>query len=503
MEQTTEARRWSAQQVAIFDWFKGGAGGLVVRARAGTGKTTTILHGISFAPERRILLGAFNKRIADELSERLQNPSASAKTFHSIGFGIVRRMWESVLPEKSKGGRAGRLAQQACGEQAPDAMIRLVAKLHTLGREMAPFAESGIELSDIAWEHECVPAPEWEDLGWGESEVCQAAYTAMQLAALKPADGEIDYADMLYLPLANKWARPSFDLVVVDEAQDMNRAQLELARRICRGRICFVGDDRQAIYRFRGADSGSIDRLKSELGCAELGLTTTYRCGKAIVAEAKRLVPDFDAAPTNPEGEVLVLSDTKLMDEVMVGDAVLSRKNAPLVGWCLLMLRRGISARVEGKDIAAGLRALVRELAQGRGRNSVPAFLASLLSWEAKEVARAMKSGEAGADRAASVRDRAEAIRYIAEGVSGVPEMLGRIEEIFQDISAARCVVLSSVHKAKGLEWSRVFLLEDTFRGGDDEEDNVEYVAITRAKDRLYRVYSPKAVEDEQQGAKN
>jgi DNA helicase IV len=96
-------------------------------------------------------------------------------------------------------------------------------------------------------------------------------------------------------------------LVIIDEAQDMNASQLLLAMKSCKkgGRIAVVGDDRQAIYGFRGADSNSLDRLKGELVAHELGLTTTYRCPKVVVAGAARLVPDYTAAPAAPEGEML------------------------------------------------------------------------------------------------------------------------------------------------------------------------------------------------------
>ena len=59
--------KWSEQQESIFGWFREGEGNLVVRARAGTGKTTTIIEAITYAPEEKILLAAFNRKIADEL----------------------------------------------------------------------------------------------------------------------------------------------------------------------------------------------------------------------------------------------------------------------------------------------------------------------------------------------------------------------------------------------------------------------------------------------------
>jgi superfamily I DNA/RNA helicase len=83
------------------------------------------------------------------------------------------------------------------------------------------------------------------------------------------------------------------------------------------------------------------------------------------------------------------------------------------------------------------------------------------------------------------VTDKAEALLALCEGATGVPEVQARIETIFSDVQAGKCVVLSSVHRAKGLEWDRVFLLADTFTRKGDEEDNVRYVAITRAKSEL------------------
>ena len=54
------AIRWDVQQGRIFAWFESGSGNLIVRARAGTGKTTTIIEGAQRAPETRILLADFN-----------------------------------------------------------------------------------------------------------------------------------------------------------------------------------------------------------------------------------------------------------------------------------------------------------------------------------------------------------------------------------------------------------------------------------------------------------
>src|SRR5512137_30735 len=116
------AHKWSDQQENIFGWAKEGEGNLVVRARAGTGKTTTIIEAINYAPEQSILLAAFNKKIAEELKTKLKNPKAEAKTLHSVGCGFVYRNWQGAQLDNDRGER---LARRSLPAGAPDAVVNL------------------------------------------------------------------------------------------------------------------------------------------------------------------------------------------------------------------------------------------------------------------------------------------------------------------------------------------------------------------------------------------
>lgn len=494
-------RTWSAQQEAIFTWFSSVTPRhLVVRARAGTGKTTTIIEGINRAPERSIRLCAFNKRIAEELSTRITNPNAQAKTLHSMGFEAVRRYWEGVRVA-SGDERAVGLTEQVCQPitrrtpdgrtyttPVPDVIKKLVTKLHTKGREIAPHATKLGELTDIAYNFECEPDEEWVADGFDLAFIETKTLQAMDLAARVKPVGGIDFADMIFLPVRNHWLRKSFDLVVVDEAQDMTVAQLEIARGVCRGRICVVGDDRQAIYGFRGADSDSLDRLKSELNAEELGLTTTYRCGQVIVQMAATLVPDFQAGPQNPAGSIDGLHISKLLEAATPGDFVLSRTNAPLVSVAMGLLRSGKRARIAGRDIGAGLKALIRRLSKGRAANSVPELLNRIALWETRETERMKRANRL--NRIDGIHDQAETLISLAEGAASVRAVEERIDALFTDdgLGQAGLVTCSSVHRAKGLEANRVFILWDTVRDKNQEELNIQYVAITRAKTALVLV---------------
>lgn len=493
---------WSQQQLAIFCWFAYGSGNLVARARAGTGKTTTIVRALDFAPEESILVCAFNKKIEIELTKRVRNANVLIKTLHALGLSVVRKVWERIQIEKRYGTRADGLTNRVCPSVTPDNVKRLVTKLHTKGREIAPHAKHLGDLTELLYKFECEPEEQWIKAGYGAEFVETMALEAMELAATqRPL--EIDFADMIFLPIRNGWLKPTFDAVVVDEAQDMSAAQLELAQGVCKptGRMALIGDDRQAIYDFRGADSTGLDRLKAELKAEELSLTTTYRCGKAIVADAKRLVSDFEAGENNPEGEILSLTYDKLTADAQNGNFILSRTNAPLVKTAMSLLRNQKRARIAGRDIGQGLKAIMRKI---NVTNSVPELLKKLEAWEKKEIDRALASKQE--KRVEFIQDQAETIRVITDGATGVREVEARIDALFSDdgLGDANVITCSSVHRAKGLEAEKVYILTETLYPGRGakmlkdkkpqtpaqlrEEANIEYVAITRAKKTLVKV---------------
>jgi len=476
-------RKWSEQQNAIFNQFANGTGNVVVRARAGTGKTTTIIEGISYSKSEKILLAAFNKKIAEELKFKLKNPNAEAKTLHSIGFGFILRNWSGVALDNDRGDR---LARTACGPSAPDLMVSFVKRLAAKGKNML-LSPNVSDLVDIAYMFDLDPDETWEADGWTVQVVAEYAAKAMQLACSK--DGTIDFDDMVYIPVANKWVRGKYDLVVIDEAQDMNAVQIALAQGVCKknGRVFVVGDDRQAIYGFRGADSNVIDRLKSELKAVELGLTVTYRCPQVIVNYAKLIVPDYMAAPTAPLGEIVEIDFEKLHEVADRGNFVLSRKNAPLAKVCLRLLRHGKRAMIEGKEIGNQLISIVKKV----GGKSIPDFMTRIGKWEEKQIARLKATGKKSAEaKIEVVRDQSETLRALAEGMAGLKELTTRITSLFTETPGGKAdyIICSSVHKSKGLETDVVFVLHDTlYPGGfrSQEEQNIEYVAVTRAKQKL------------------
>lgn len=488
-------KKWSRQQKAIFEWIRTGIGNLLIRARAGTGKTTTIIEAITYAIERSILLCAFNTDIADELSRRLTNPNATARTLHSVGNGIVFKNWGKVQVDKIRGRKLARAAiTSIIKNKSPSFnIVNLVTELASKGKNIAPTCihdkkpKALATLENIADSFDLRPKKEDAEAGWDDQIIIRAALKAMELALEK--DGTIDYDDMIWLPVVNKWAYPRFDLIIVDEAQDLNSCQLKLAMMISRGRIVIVGDDKQAIYGFRGANAQTIDNLKKSLKAVELPLTITYRCPKKVVELANRFVKDFEAAPEAPAGIIDRNAYEEIFSEARPGNFIMSRTNAPLAKICLRLVRMGKRAIIRGRDIGDALITIIQDCKDG----SMVIFHENLTRWERRMIESLQAQGDdIDEEKIDTIADRAATIRELSEGLTTTDELVARITNFFvynrdADRVLGAAITCSTVHKAKGLESDRIFLAENTFREGrgSSEEDNIWYVGVTRTKHHL------------------
>lgn len=265
----------------------------------------------------------------------------------------------------------------------------------------------------------------------------------------------------------------------------------------------------QAIYGFAGADAESMPRMFEELsetaaGCVKLPLTVTRRCGKAIVAEANKVVADFQAHESNGEGLVRSVewNGKKTKDEpaksyqteVQAGDMILCRVNAPLVGECFRFLKAGRKANIQGRDVARGLISTIT-----KSKTEYVVDLVSYLSdWSHAETQKELKKRNPDDSRLIAIQDRYDCLMTFTEGCNRTEEVIQKIESVFVDAdnsNKSSGILLSSVHKAKGLESERVFILMPK-KGGiphpmaktswaKEQEWNLWYVAVTRAISEL------------------
>ena len=262
------------------------------------------------------------------------------------------------------------------------------------------------------------------------------------------------------------------------------------------GHRLYVADDvlmHNCIYGFRGSDSNSMDLIAEEFGCARLPLTVSYRCPRRVVEHARQWVEHIESAPDAPEGVVTTL-DTWTPATFTVGDMIVCRTTAPLIGVAYALLRAKVAVRVLGKEIGQGLTALVKKM----NTTGLDRLAEKLEAYAKREVERAVARGNE--EKAAAVADKVESILCLMEALVGdektVPGLIRLIDSLFNDREHA--VQLSTIHKAKGLEADRVFWLDSRKQPSKwarkphhlKQEHNIMYVATTRARRELIMIDS-------------
>lgn len=195
----------------------------------------------------------------------------------------------------------------------------------------------------------------------------------------------------------------------------------------------------------------------------------------------------IDFHPDAPDGSVEVLHNYDPSD-FDNSDAILCRVTAPLVSLAFGFIKRGVGVRILGREIGQGLTALVKKMKA----DDVNELESRLDSWMLREANKLRERGHESA--AAAVEDKHSClmvfIEQLPENNRTITEVVRRIEELFTNNNQG-LLTLCTVHKAKGLEWPRVFILDrDKYMPSKwakqewehRQEQNLIYVAITRAK---------------------
>jgi DNA helicase-2/ATP-dependent DNA helicase PcrA len=287
-------------------------GPLLVDAGPGTGKTRTLVHRIGHAlthgaSSGSILALTFSNKAAEEMRERLFHAHGDAAiemwvgTFHAFGLELVTK-W----PDRLKRSARVRVLDQA------ESLALLEANLARLPlRYYQNLYEPAFELVHVLraisrCKDELITPTEYRvcaaaDLAAASNdEEREKAEKALEVAAiyeiyedaLEKADA-VDFGDLVSLACrlmeenadVRGQLQSRFDHILVDEYQDVNRASARLLRVLCKddAKLWVVADQRQSIYRFRGAEPSNVERFKSEFDGSRHSLTSNYRSGEKIV----------------------------------------------------------------------------------------------------------------------------------------------------------------------------------------------------------------------------
>jgi DNA helicase-2/ATP-dependent DNA helicase PcrA len=507
----------SPQQAAIFAWGESGMGSAVIEAVAGAGKTWTLMGLLSRMPGS-IAVCAYNKAIATEIQGKVPDELRTrvrVGTVHSFGFGALRRAMPKVRVE---GKKLYLLADQLFGEKNaatgridPHPGTAFAVATASMAKQVGigaivPCSSREAWLEMVRHYDLDNDLPEEFPLEEGlrmAGRLLKASHSQTQMDAI------VDFDDMVYEPVRLGLKLWRNDVVMVDEAQDTNSTRRALVKMMLRpgGRLVAVGDSRQAIYGFTGADSQALELITREFGATRLPLTVTYRCPKAVVQAARQWVSHIEAAPTAAQGEVKAIELAALlskegMADLTPADAVLCRNTAPLISLAYSLIRNKVACRVEGRSIGEGLAKLARRWKV----KTVQALLNKVETWREKEIQKALAAGREV--KAGQIADQADTLMELASAfqpTDSIKMVFDQIETMFADTPEGQrpnVLTLATIHRSKGREWKRVFWLGANRYNPSPyarqdwqkvQEDNLCYVAATRAMETLVFVAVPAA----------
>jgi DNA helicase-2/ATP-dependent DNA helicase PcrA len=500
---------WSKFQEDIFKFVRSGKGSAVIEAVAGSGKTTTIVEAAKLLPRTgSAAFLAFNKAIATELKKKLPT-NVKAMTLNAMGFTT----WGKHIGRYPNvdGQKVRNLVRQLMAEpkqrQIGAAVVKLVALAKSIGLVPAAMTHEGyttlthdneaawlglIDRYDIDLEEKFTE----EAIMWARNVLCED---------IRNAQGIIDFDDQLYMPIiagARFWKN---DFLFVDEAQDVNLVQRSMLKAALRpgGRLIAVGDSCQAIYGFRGADSDSIGNIKREFGAVELPLTISYRCPKLVVAEAHRFVSHIQASETAKDGVVQQL-ERFYASTFTQQDGILCRNTGPLIQLAYKLISARVPCHVMGREIGQGLISLIKKM----NAFSVTELSSRLQAYLDQETVKFLAKGQE--DKADALADKVGTIEVFIQNMGiadTIQDLIHSIDSLFSDDADKDILTLCTVHKAKGLEWERVFILDPDLMPSryarqdwqKDQERNLQYVAVTRSRSELYYINSDDYLDPKQQ----
>lgn len=467
----------TAEQQAVIEAAKSTSDNLIIHALAGAAKTSTLVLIAKALPTTPILSLAFNVRINQEMKERLPG-NCESLTLNSIGhrtwaqaigrklvvnkdktYTIVRRLVDD-LPDHDKAEGYEIIADviKAVGHgkqhgYVPNGAFKQLSPKGLMTDEEL-FASLPEEPSELM-----------EDL-------VKVASNQSMVAAF---GGDIDYDDQILMPTVFHGVFPSYPLVLADEVQDFSELNHAMLKKIIKKRLIAVGDENQSIYAFRGAHAESMSILQQTFSMRRLDLSVCFRCPQLVVQEARFRAPSMVWPEWAELGTVSHVGPWGI-ESLPVDCVILCRNNAPLFRQAVRLLKNGRYPELVGSDVGKRIIKVMTKL--GPAETPQQAAYELVDEWvEGKE--------EKARDKAA-IYDQAECMKVFIEQGKTLGDAIAYANHI---LSVSGNIKMMTIHKAKGLEWDNVFILDRNILRMDRGQDkNLLYVAQTRAKKALYYV---------------
>jgi len=436
---------------------------LIIEAGAGTGKTT-LLAALATEKKGRGLYITFNRAIADEAQKIFPSRKVRCRTAHSLAYGAVGKKYKSRLKKRLSGGMVAKhFDLEGSGGISAFAMGNLA--ILTVSRYCYSDSE-GIEQNHI---------PKG-DLAKIEDDLDRDAIifdtmvnAKMLLADMNKARSKLPITHDFYL---KKWALSEPDLgvdyILMDESQDTNDVLIDLLQKQD-SQIIWVGDTHQSIYSWRGAVN-AMEKIEVE---HRASILQSFRFGPEIAAVAnavleKHIETDMRLLGFDPiQSEITKLSHP---------DAIICRTNAEAMRYMIDAVDNNMKVTFSGGSVELTKQiSALRTLSKTGKTNHVDFAMFS----DYKSFAGFAFSKDGSEFRPLVVMIKKYGFEYLLE----ILESIKHVTESNADM------IISTAHKAKGLEWNTVKLGSDFkapgMKGYRKEESNLLYVAVTRAKQAL------------------
>jgi len=452
-----------------------------VNAYAGTGKTTTARGFTMARPNERFLLMAFNKAIADDAKTKFPD-WVECKTMHSLAYGaIVPRLFSS-LPHDQRNGKLGDMRTLAIANtlQINPRMARLVqGALH--GWLCSP--DKAISASHIAEDLKCPPSQQGQVVNYTKelfAQMCDPTKLDVKL----PHDGYLKLWQ-----LSNPDLSQRYTTIICDEAQDLNPTVLDILKRQKTG-LLVIGDENQAIYKFRGATNAMREIQVDETHY----LTTSFRFGSGVAAVATALLGSFRKMPRPITGKG---APTTFEIDVSRTYCTIARTNAALFDVAVKALESNRPLHFVGGTSGYRFEAMMDAYHLSMNEH---ASIRDPIIRQFTDLAELAEAAEDTDDRD---------LKFLSKiaGAYGqrIPALIRELERRHVPAPSAKSfatthsngLVFTTAHKSKGLEFDQVLLTDDFCDLTDDKENllpadkvdedelNLLYVAATRAERAL------------------
>ena len=487
---------YSKRQKDLFYTFENESVNILASSVAGSGKTTTLIEMLKLADKSCLFL-AFNKSIKEEITntiEELGIHNAQASTLHSLGLRTLAKTGKKFTVKGNKSWEIVNIFQKQekemfKGLSYKEKMTIIVSLISMLDAKRLFVCDTFDEMQkalivmgkpvkitqklrlsfDIFWKI-------YKELTYEDNPI-------------------IDFTDMIYIPASSSRLSPpvSPSYLFIDECQDLSVAQHmfidKIIQKTTTKKWVAVGDPYQAIYGFGGSSVRSYNMFKEKDNVKSLPLDVCYRCPTSVVKEANKV---YDIMQSFKEDQGIVSKGSDISN-IKPRSLVICRNVSPLIELYFVLLSQNREVYIKGKDIIAPIIKFLKSDSRKKLSKVISNIKEELSKLDPEDSADKLKNF-IYTENLKSILIFKRFLEFSDDTLT--QDFIDELNKIQKKQRSEDAIELSTIHKAKGLGRDIVYILNrelipSQFATTEEQlqqEKNLLYVAITRAKKELHYI---------------